>query len=52
LPNVEFSALRLTGRARIDLGAKGPFAGLLPASQQAPGAIVLWQGGRSLAPEA
>jgi hypothetical protein len=36
---------------RIDLGAAEPFAGLLPAGHEAPGTLVLWQGGSSLAPE-
>jgi hypothetical protein len=40
-----------TGYVRIDLGATEPFAGLLPAGHQAPGVVVLWQGGSSLAPE-
>ncbi len=39
------------GYVRIDLGAAEPFAGLIPAGYEAPGVLVLWQGGRSLAPE-
>ena len=39
------------GRVRIELGASEPFAGLLPAGYEASGALVLWRGGSSLAPE-
>jgi hypothetical protein len=40
-----------TGYVRIDLGTGEPFAGLLPPGYEAPGALVLWRGGRSLAPQ-
>jgi hypothetical protein len=39
------------GRVRIELGAAEPFAGLVRAGHEATGELVLWQGGRSLAPE-
>jgi hypothetical protein len=45
------SSQQETGHVRIDLGAAEPFAGLLPAGIQTPDALVLWQGGSSLAPE-
>jgi hypothetical protein len=45
------SSQQESGHVLIDLGAVEPFAGLLPAGYQAPGTLVLWQGGRSLAPE-
>ena len=45
------SSQQETGQVRIDLGAAEPFAGLLPAGHEAPGVLVLWQGGSSLAPE-
>ena len=45
------SSQQETGHVRIDLGAAEPFAGLLPAGYQAPGTLVLWQGGSSPAPE-
>ena len=38
-------------RVRIDLGAAQPFADLLPAGHETSGVLVLWEGGRSLAPE-
>ena len=42
-------ALCLTGCAELLEGDLA--AGLLPAAYQAPGALVLWQGGRSQAQE-
>jgi hypothetical protein len=39
------------GRVRIEIGASEPFAGLLHTGHEASGALVLWQGGASLAPE-
>jgi len=41
----------LHGLVRIEIGPERPWAGLVPPGREAPGTLVLWEGGRSLAPE-
>jgi hypothetical protein len=39
------------GLVRIAIAASEPWSGLVPSGTEVPGTLVLWEGGRSLAPE-
>ena len=39
------------GLVRIAIAASEPWSGLVSSGTEVPGALVLWEGGRSLAPE-